>query len=57
MSAPNWPMVSVVVIGRNEGQRLVRCLESVTRMEQDGFTLEVIYVDSTSTDGSPQRAR
>ncbi len=37
----------VVVIGRNEGDRLRRCLESVA----DG-TAPVVYVDSGSTDGS-----
>lgn len=43
--------VSVVVIGRNEGERLVRCLASVMPLGA-----EVIYVDSASTDGSPERA-
>ena len=50
------PLVSVVVIGRNEGERLVRCLESIAAMETEGFAVETIYVDSASTDGSPQRA-
>ena len=49
------PLVSVVVIGRNEGARLVRCLESIVAMETDGFAVETLYVDSASTDGSPQR--
>lgn len=44
--------VAVVVIGRNEGQRLLRCLESVI-----GQVATVIYVDSGSTDGSPELAR
>jgi cellulose synthase/poly-beta-1,6-N-acetylglucosamine synthase-like glycosyltransferase len=47
--------LSVVVIGRNEGDRLERCLESVARMTfADSF--EVIYVDSASSDGSASRA-
>lgn len=47
--------LSVVVIGRNEGLRLERCLASVRTME--GVTpLELIYVDSASTDGSPELA-
>jgi len=51
------PALSVVVIGRNEGERLVRCLESVRAMEPPpGGPVELIYVDSASTDGSPQRA-
>lgn len=49
-------LVSVVVIGRNEGQRLMRCLESVANMKQQDFAIEVIYVDSASTDGSPEQA-
>lgn len=36
-----------VVIGRNEGERLVRCLESLRRAGA-----EVVYVDSGSTDAS-----
>jgi glycosyltransferase involved in cell wall biosynthesis len=51
------PSISVVVIGRNEGQRLARCFESVLRMP--GFYLkgtELIYVDSASKDGSPDLA-
>jgi GT2 family glycosyltransferase len=42
----------VVVIGRNEGDRLKRCLESVTASDA-----RVIYVDSGSTDGSLETAR
>ncbi len=45
-------LVSVVVIGRNEGARLESCLRSVTSMERVGFTTELIYVDSASTDES-----
>lgn len=50
------PVLSVVVIGRNEGERLVRCLESVRAMADPGGPVELIYVDSASTDGSPERA-
>jgi glycosyltransferase involved in cell wall biosynthesis len=42
--------VSAVVIGRNEGERLKRCLESLSNAV-------VVYVDSGSTDGSTQWAR
>jgi glycosyltransferase involved in cell wall biosynthesis len=45
-------LVSVVVIGRNEGARLGRCLESVAAMVRHGFSVETIYVDSGSTDAS-----
>lgn len=44
--------IGVVVIGRNEGARLVRCLESVA-----GPDRTVVYVDSSSSDGSVAMAR
>lgn len=44
------PEVAVVVIGRNEGPRLALCLRSLA-----GF--RTLYVDSGSSDGSPDRAR
>ena len=44
--------VGVVVIGRNEGERLKRCLESL-----GGVVGQVVYVDSGSTDGSVEMAR
>ena len=46
------PLVAVVVIGRNEGERLVRCLTSMQKSD-----LTVFYVDSGSTDGSVVSAR
>jgi cellulose synthase/poly-beta-1,6-N-acetylglucosamine synthase-like glycosyltransferase len=51
------PILSVVVIGRNEGERLARCLESVVAMKFSDGSLEVIYVDSASTDRSVECAR
>lgn len=47
--------VGVVLIGRNEGQRLVRALEAALRQVSDPAA--VVYVDSGSTDGSPRRVR
>ncbi|HEX5229005.1 MAG TPA: glycosyltransferase family 2 protein [Bryobacteraceae bacterium] len=49
------PSLSVVVIGRNEGERLSQCLQSVQDMRWQG-QVETIYVDSNSSDDSPQRA-
>lgn len=47
--------LSIVVIGRNEGRRLERCLESVRAIR--GFDkIQLIYADSASTDGSPEVA-
>jgi glycosyltransferase involved in cell wall biosynthesis len=50
------PTLSVVIIGRNEGTRLTRCLQSVVGLRGLG-QIEVIYVDSASTDASPDNAR
>jgi len=44
--------IGIVVIGRNEGERLRRCLNSV----RDHSDL-IIYVDSGSTDGSVELAK
>ena len=44
--------ISVVVIGRNEGRNLIRCLASIAALDQSVAPLEVIYVDSGSTDDS-----
>lgn len=44
--------IGVVVIGRNEGERLVRCLDSL-RLAAGA----IVYVDSGSTDGSVGMAR
>ena len=43
--------LGIVIIGRNEGDRLVRCLRST------GTGTETVYVDSGSTDGSVAVAR
>lgn len=50
------PALSVVIIGRNEGARLIRCIDSVKAMRFPAGRVEVIYVDSDSTDGSPEKA-
>lgn len=43
--------LGIVIIGRNEGRRLARCLASVQK-----FQPAVVYVDSGSTDGSQELA-
>lgn len=45
-------LLGVVVIGRNEGNRLKQCLQSILIKVET-----VVYVDSGSTDGSVQLAR
>src|SRR6185312_216286 len=49
MTSPS-ATVGAVVIGRNEGERLKRCLLSLPDVTS-------VYVDSGSSDGSPQWAR
>lgn len=44
--------IGFVVIGRNEGQRLIDCLASIS-----GFLPQIVYVDSASTDGSVEAAK
>lgn len=44
--------LGVVVIGRNEGERLMRCIESAQATPH-----VLVYVDSGSTDGSAERVR
>jgi glycosyltransferase involved in cell wall biosynthesis len=44
--------VGAVVIARNEGERLLACLDSLR-----GQAACIVYADSASSDGSPARAR
>ena len=44
--------IGIVIIGRNEGERLRQCFYSVLRQ-----TPRIVYVDSGSTDGSVELAR
>lgn len=50
--SPLPSLLAVVVIGRNEGERLARCLASVV-----STATRVVYVDSGSTDASVALAR
>ncbi|MCC7409580.1 MAG: glycosyltransferase [Phycisphaeraceae bacterium] len=52
MSGAGAVSIGVVAIGRNEGERLRRCLESLRHVEA-----VKVYVDSGSTDGSVELAR
>ena len=48
---PALPRLSIVIIGRNEGDRLERCI--LTAQAVEGWkSNEILYVDSGSTDGS-----
>jgi len=47
--------IGIVVIGRNEGDRLIRCLKSI--IQQLTNNLAIVYVDSGSTDESVASAQ
>ncbi len=48
--------IAVVVIGRNEGANLALCLESILAVRDSLLSIDITYVDSASTDGSPELA-
>jgi Predicted glycosyltransferases len=50
--AKKEPTVDAVVIGRNEGARLIACLQSL-----QGQVRRLVYIDSGSTDGSVAAAQ
>ncbi len=49
------PLVSVIVPARNEARNIVRCLESLGRLDHPRF--EVVVVDDRSEDDTAERAR
>ena len=52
-------MISIIIIGHNEGWRLTLCLKSILVIINKfrNFDFEVIYVDSNSTDDSIERTK
>ncbi len=48
-------MIGVIIIGRNEGPRLLTCLESI-RKSTGPSVIDTVYVDSHSTDNSVEIA-
>jgi cellulose synthase/poly-beta-1,6-N-acetylglucosamine synthase-like glycosyltransferase len=51
------PELSIVIIGRNEGERLVNCIRSVQAADYPQEKIETIYVDSASSDDSVKQAQ
>ena len=45
------PKIGIVIIGRNEGERLIRCIQSLHE-----YIANTVYVDSASTDHSVEAA-
>lgn len=56
MGVPTLDEMGVVVIGRNEGGRLVECIQSVIGSLGRDIARRTVYVDSGSMDGSPELA-
>lgn len=56
MPLPLLDHLGIVVIGRNEGERLVACLEAILAATGKLRFARTIYVDSGSTDGSAEAA-
>lgn len=51
-TASSPPRASFVVIGLNEAEHLAESIASCTRQGFDRDEIQIIYVDSGSTDGS-----
>lgn len=51
-------MISIIIVGKNEGWRLTKCLQRVQelKLHNNSNPIETIYVDSKSTDDSLERA-
>ncbi len=49
-SIKNETSLGAVIIGRNEGERLIRCIQSLQTVQT------LVYVDSGSTDNSVKAA-
>jgi len=50
----NFPLVSVVIIGKNEKDTIERCILSIFNQSYPNF--EIIYVDDKSTDNTLEKA-
>lgn len=52
-------MISIILVGKNEGWRLTKSLESCYKMisSYPEYSFEIIYVDSKSSDDSIERAK
>ena len=51
----NFPLVSVVIIGKNEKDTIERCILSIFNQSYSNF--EIIYVDDKSTDNTLEKAQ
>ena len=49
--------LSIIIVNFRSGKRLVKCLESLQRIEDSRFSFEVIVVDNHSNDGSQSQLK
>ncbi len=57
LSNGDLPAVSIVIIGRNEVDNIQECITSVFEIDYPQEQLEIIYVDTGSTDGTQDIAK
>ena len=49
------PKVSILIINFNGGEKIIRCIESVTKLDYPSY--EIILTDNGSTDGSKEKIK
>ncbi len=57
LSINSLPAASIVIIGRNEAGNIGNCIMSALEMDYPQELLEIVYVDTGSTDGTQDIAR
>lgn len=57
MEPPFLPAVTIIIIGRNEAKNLPTCIRSAQNMDYPAAKVTILYIDTSSTDGSPEVAR
>jgi len=50
-----YPKVSIIVVNWNDGEKIIRCLESIKELDYPSY--EVIIIDNFSTDGSKEKIK
>jgi glycosyltransferase involved in cell wall biosynthesis len=53
----NLPAVSIAIIGKNEAANIRECILSVLEMDYPQELLEIMYIDTGSTDGTQEIAK
>ena len=57
MAIDDYPAISIVIIGRNEAGNIIDCIMSALLVDYPQDKLEILYVDTGSTDGSQDIAK